>query len=92
MPYVHIGFSTVLYISSLFSSERGEFFPISQFISLTDTSYKIIPVQEKYLMLHTTQSSAFEFWYQIGVVHRSFSKFVLISDICTVLELEHFGI
>ena len=34
MPYVHMGFSTVLYISSLFSSERGEFFPISQFISL----------------------------------------------------------
>ena len=32
--YVRMGFSTVLYISSLFSSERGEFFPISQFISL----------------------------------------------------------
>ena len=34
MPYVHMGFSTVLYISILFSSERGEFFPINQFISL----------------------------------------------------------
>ena len=34
MPYVHMGFSTVLYIISLFSSERGKFFPISQFISL----------------------------------------------------------
>jgi len=34
MLYVHMGYSTVLYISSLFSSKRGEFFPISQFISL----------------------------------------------------------
>ena len=33
MPYVHMGFSTVLYISSVFSNEKGEFFPISQFIS-----------------------------------------------------------
>jgi len=40
MPYVHMGFSTVLYISNLFSSERGEFFLIIQFISLNNTSLK----------------------------------------------------
>jgi hypothetical protein len=34
MPYVHMGLSIVLYISSLFSSDSGEFFPITHFICL----------------------------------------------------------
>jgi hypothetical protein len=58
----------------------------------TDTSYKRIPAREKYLMEHTIQSSTSDFSYQIGVAHRSFSKFLLISDICTVLEIGRFGI
>jgi len=41
MPYVHMGFSTVLYISSLFSSERGEFFPISQITQSKHESHSI---------------------------------------------------
>ena len=33
IPYVHTGFSTVLYMRSLFSIDRGECFPMSQYIS-----------------------------------------------------------
>jgi len=33
IPYVHTGFSTVLQMRSLFSNDRGEWFPMSQYIS-----------------------------------------------------------
>jgi hypothetical protein len=56
-----------------------------------------IPVQEKYLMVHTwryipLRAALLSFRNQIDVGHRSFTKFLLMSDISTVLEFEHHGI
>ena len=44
-PYVHTGFNTVLYSRSLFSSDRGERLPMSQFNSrvLMSSCLRLVP-------------------------------------------------
>jgi len=46
-----MGFSTVLYISNLFSSESGEFFPISHFNSLMEI-FRHIPILQQNLCFY----------------------------------------